>query len=207
MMKLFTATALWLLIGVATPLAAQTATSEPDDAEGRAIVTRYLLMDTQGNTVTDRDFAGSFQLIAFGYTYCPDICPTTLSEMSLLMKRLGELSENLQPIFITVDPERDTPAVLDRYTAFFHPRIIGLTGQPALIRRVADNFKVRYEKHQEPGGDPLRYSVDHSAGMYLLGPDGHFAAKFAYATPVSELTERVRTIMETTITNAPLRTP
>lgn len=188
------ATALLLLLVIAAPLLAET----PAKDETRVLVTRYLLMDTHGRAITDKDFAGNFQLITFGYTYCPDICPTTLGEMSLIMKRLGDLSDKLQPIFITIDPERDTAPTLARYTAFFHPRVIGLTGSPALIRRVADNFKVRYEKHYEAGGDPLRYSVDHSAGMYLLGPDGTFVTKFAYATPVSEITERLRTIMENT---------
>jgi protein SCO1/2 len=204
-MKHLSAAALLLLLAIAAPVGAEIPAGGEVEQPERALVSRYLLMDTRGRTITDKDFRGSFQIIAFGYTYCPDICPTTLAEMSLVMKRLGELSERLQPIFVTVDPERDTPAKLSRYTAFFHPRIIGLTGSPALVRRVADNFKVRYEKYYEPGGDPKNYSVDHSAGMYLLGPDGKFVAKFAYATPVSEVTERVRTIMENTVPLPPAR--
>jgi protein SCO1/2 len=187
-----------LLLAMSAPLAAEISNKDESAPVEQALVSRYLLMDTRGRTVTDKDFVGSFQLISFGYTYCPDICPTTMAEMSLVMKRLGELSEQLQPIFITVDPERDTPEALGRYVAYFHPRAIGLTGSPELIRRVADNFKVRYEKHYEPGGDRTSYSVDHSAGMYLLGPDGRFVTKFAYATPVSKITERLRTIMENT---------
>lgn len=189
---------LWLLTLTAAPVVAETAANASEEPAVRPLVTRYLLMDTRGRAVTDKDFRGSFQLISFGYTYCPDICPTTLAEMSLVMKRLGELSEHLQPIFITVDPERDKPAKLAQYTAFFHPRIIGLTGSPDVIRRVADNFKVRYEKYFEPGGDPKRYSVDHSAGMYLLGPDGKFAAKFAFASPISDVTSRIRDLIENT---------
>ena len=152
-------------------------------------------MDTKGRAVSDQDFPGRFQLISFGYTFCPDICPTTLAEMSLIMDKLGKLGERLQPLFVTVDPERDTPEVLRRYTDFFHPRIIGLTGSPELVRRVADHFKVRYEKHLEPGAEAGKYSVDHSAGMYLLGPDGRFITKFAYATPHQEITERIRALM------------
>lgn len=193
-MKHFSPFTLLLLLSVAVPVKAEAV----DAPAERALITRYMLMDTRGQAITDKDFAGSYQLITFGYTYCPDICPTTLGEMSVIMKRLGDLSERLQPIFITVDPERDTPAVLDRYTAFFHPKIIGLTGSPAVIRRVADNFKVRYEKYHEPGSDPNRYSVDHSAGMYLLGPDGKFLTKFAYATPVSKITERISSIVKNT---------
>ncbi len=194
-MKLFSATMLLLLL-ISAQVGAETPTGETEEQSNRTIVTRYLLMDTSGRTVTDRDFRDRFQLIAFGYTYCPDVCPTTLAEMSLVMKRLGELAEQLQPIFITVDPERDTPAKLNQYTDFFHPKIIGLTGSPALVRRVADNFKVRYERYYAPGADPKHYSIDHSAGMYLLGPSGKFVTKFAYATPVSQLTEKIRTIIE-----------
>jgi protein SCO1/2 len=183
-----------LLFAAGAPLQAEVAVSEDAPLE-QGLVSRYLLMDTHGKTVTNQDFRGNYQLIAFGYTYCPDVCPTTLAEMSLVMKRLEAHAERLQPIFITVDPQRDTPEVLQRYTAYFHPRIIGLTGSPALVRRVADNFKVRYEQHREPGGAADAYTIDHSAGMYLLGPDGHFAAKFAYATPPSKVAERIRAIM------------
>jgi len=160
------------------------------------IVPRYLLMDNRGRAVTDQDFPGHFQLISFGYTFCPDICPTTLAEMSLIMDKLGKHSKQLQPLFITVDPERDTPEVLRSYTAYFNSRIIGLSGSPELVRRVADHFKVRYEKHWEPGAAKDKYSVDHSAGMYLLGPDGRFLVKFAYATPPAEVAERILHLME-----------
>lgn len=169
--------------------------SGADEEQATEIVPRYLLMDTRGRAVSDQDFAGRFQLIAFGYTFCPDICPTTLAEMSLIMQKLGSQADRLQPLFITVDPERDTPAVLSRYTQFFDPRIIGLTGTPELVKRVADHFKIRYEKHWEPGADKDKYSMDHSAGMYLLGPDGGFLAKFAYAMPPQEITDRIRQMM------------
>lgn len=164
-------------------------------AEVSQIVSRYLLMDTKGRAITNEDFPGRFQLISFGYTFCPDICPTTLAEMSLVMDKLGERAARLQPIFVTVDPERDTPEVLRRYTQFFHPAIIGLTGSPELVRRAAENFKVRYEKYRQPGAKPDQYSVDHSAGMYLLGPDGRFLIKFAYALPPQEIAERITALM------------
>lgn len=171
------------------------------------IVTRYMLMSTKGQAVTNQDFRGSFQLITFGYTFCPDICPTTLAEISVIMDKLGNRSEQLQPLFVTIDPERDTPEVLRRYTAYFHPRIIGLTGSPDLVRRIAEHFKVRYEKHWEPGADKDKYSVDHSAGMYLLGPGGEFIAKFAYATPPQEIADRIRAIMEESNLPLPAKRP
>jgi protein SCO1/2 len=178
-----------------------------DEQMEAGINPRYLLMDTRGRAVSDQDFPGRFQLIAFGYTFCPDICPTTLAEMSLIMEKLGKQAERLQPLFVSVDPERDTPELLRRYTAFFHPRIIGLTGSPELVRQVADHFKVRYEKHWEPGAEKDKYSVDHSAGMYLLGPDGSFVAKFAYATPPQETADRIRALMEEDSQRTPARRP
>ena len=154
---------------------------------------RYLLQDTNGRSVTNEDFRGRFQLIAFGYTYCPDICPTTLVEMAAILKQLGDQADRLQPIFVTVDPERDSAKVLKTYTEFFDPRILGLTGSPALVRRAADNFKIRYAKVREPGAE--NYAVDHSAGMILLGPDGAFIKKFAFATPVDEISAQLRKIL------------
>ncbi|MDP1958025.1 MAG: SCO family protein [Rhodocyclaceae bacterium] len=156
---------------------------------------RYLLQDTQGRAFMDSDFRGRFQLITFGYTFCPDICPTTLIEMAEVLKLLGADAARLQPIFVSVDPERDTLDVLRSYTGFFDQRILGATASPELVRRAADNFKVRYEKVQETGAAPLQYAVDHSAGMYLLGPGGEFITKFSYATPVADVATRIRAPM------------
>jgi len=161
--------------------------------ETKDINPRYLLQDINGRSVTSEDFRGRFQLIAFGYTYCPDVCPTTLVEMAAILKQLGDQADRLQPIFVTVDPERDSAKVLKTYTEFFDPRILGLTGSPALIRRAADNFKIRYAKVHEPGS--ANYAMDHSAGMILLGPDGQYIRKFAFATPVDQITAQLVEIM------------
>lgn len=157
---------------------------------------RYLLQDPNGRSATSEDFRGRFQLIAFGYTYCPDICPTTLVEMAEILKQLGEDASRVQPIFISVDPERDTGKILKTYTEFFDQRILGLTASPALVRRAADNFKIRYAKVREPGTPPDRYAVDHSAGMILLGPDGAVVKKFAFAMPVTNITEELRNFIK-----------
>ncbi len=157
----------------------------------QGIIPRYLLQDPNGRSVTNEDFRGRFQLITFGYTYCPDICPTTLVDMAEILKQLGDRAAKVQPIFISVDPDRDTGAVLKSYTEFFDARILGLTASPALVRRAADNFKIRYAKISEPGAEPGRYSVDHSAGMILLGPDGAFIRKFAYTAPAAEIAKRI----------------
>lgn len=156
------------------------------------IVPRYLLQDPNGRSITSEDFRGRFQLISFGYTYCPDVCPTTLVEMADILKQLGDNADRLQPIFISVDPERDTGKVLKTYTEFFDPRILGLTASPALVRRAADNFRIRFAKVREPGAPADRYSVDHSAGMILLGPDGAFIKKFPFAMPVTEISAQIR---------------
>ena len=174
----------------ATPPAASHSAINDDEAPG-SIIPRYLLQDPYGRPVSNEDFRGRFQLIAFGYTYCPDVCPTTLVEMAEILKTLGSKASRLQAIFITVDPERDTGKVLKTYTEFFDPRILGLTGSPLLVRRAADNFRIRYAKVQEPGASAGPYAVDHSAGMILLGPDGQVIRKFAFATPVAELSERI----------------
>ena len=192
-MKRLLALALALL--VAGPVAAQASHSlELLRGEDVGIIPRYLLQDPNGRAISHEEFRGRFQLIAFGYTYCPDICPTTLVEMAEVLKQLGDRAARVQAIFISVDPERDTGKVLKTYTEFFDPRILGLTGSPALVRRAADNFKIRYAKVREPGND--NYAVDHSAGMILLGPDGEFIKKFAFATPVDEITGQLKKILD-----------
>jgi len=177
-----------LALRLAWPATHHDTSTPPPSAE---IVTRYLLQDTSGRAVSDQDFRGRFQLLTFGYTSCPDVCPTTLLEMAAVLKALGDDAKRVQPLFVPVDPERDTAAVLKAYVANFDARIVGLSGSPELIRKVAENYKVRFEKVREPGAAPENYVVDHTAGMYLLGPDGRFLAKFAYAMPVSELTRRI----------------
>ena len=167
--------------------------STPTEARANG---RYLLMDVNGRAVTNADFPGQFQLISFGYTYCPDICPTTLAEQAAIMQRLGARAERIQPIFITVDPERDTPTKLRTYTTYFDPRLIALSGSPELIRGVARNFGVRFRKVLDPGAPADRYPVDHSAGMYLLGPDGSYIGKFGFGTKIGTIVERLETLLD-----------
>ncbi len=165
------------------------------ELEPRSINPRYMLIGPQGSAVSNEDFRGRFQLITFGYTFCPDICPTTLVDMAETLKLLGEDAQRVQAIFISVDPERDTPQQLATYTEFFDKRIIGLTGSPALVQAAAHNFKVRYEKVVGESQDPKNYAVDHSAGLYLLGPESAFIKKFAYATPPETLAGDIRQLL------------
>ena len=160
-----------------------------------AISPRYLLMNPQGRAVSNEDFRGRFQLLTFGFVSCPDVCPTTLLQFKHILEALGDKAGRLQPILVTVDPERDTGAILLEYTRAFDPRILGLTGSPELVRRAADNFRFKYEQVREPGAAPSAYTMNHTAGMVLLDAEGRFVARFAYQTPAGEIAERIRLAM------------
>ncbi len=135
----------------------------------------FVLEDGNGKPVTDRDFRGKYMLIYFGYTFCPDVCPTTLNEVATALDHLGPKAARLQPIFITVDPKRDTPDVVKQYAAAFTPRLVGLTGSPEQIAAAAKAYRVYYAEHRT-GPGPNDYSMDHSSILYLMGPDGQFIA-------------------------------
>ncbi len=135
----------------------------------------FTLAGPDGKPVTDRDFRGRYMLVYFGYTTCPDVCPTTLSEMASALDKLGPKAARVQPLFITVDPARDTPAVMRQYTAAFSPRLEGLTGTPEQVKAVAQEYRVYYARH-DTGPGPNEYSMDHSSVLYLMGPDGAFVA-------------------------------
>jgi protein SCO1/2 len=135
----------------------------------------FTLQDGSGKQVTDRDFRGKFMLVYFGYTFCPDVCPTTLNEVADALDRLGPKADRVQPIFITVDPKRDTPVVVKQYVAAFTPRLIGLTGTPEQVAQAAQAYRVYYAEHRT-GPGPDDYSMDHSSILYLMGPDGKFVA-------------------------------
>jgi protein SCO1/2 len=135
----------------------------------------FELVGANGRTVTDRSFRGRYLLVYFGYTACRDVCPTTLSAVEQALDALGPGAARIQPLFITVDPARDTPDVLRAYLAAMTPRVIGLTGTPAQIRKVQQEYRVTSIVHPAgPGG--TGYTVDHSSVLYLVGPDGQYLA-------------------------------
>ncbi len=138
----------------------------------------FKLTDGAGHEVSDRDFRGHFLLVYFGYTFCPDVCPTTLTAMAGALEKLGKRADRLQPLFITVDPGRDTPKVVGAYTAAFSPRILGLTGTPQQIAAVAHEYRVYYAKRSAGDGSG-DYTMDHSSIIYLMAPDGRFVAPIA----------------------------
>jgi protein SCO1/2 len=129
----------------------------------------FALTDQNGTARSDADFHGRYVLVYFGYTYCPDVCPTTLASIADALARLGPKASGVVPVFITVDPARDTPKVLKRYLAAFGPRFVGLTGSPPRIAKVAQEYHVYYARQPLKGGG---YGMAHSSQLYLLGPDG-----------------------------------
>lgn len=146
----------------------------------------FHLTDHNGKAVSDRDFRNRYMLIFFGYTFCPDVCPTTLSTVTAVMEKLGPTyARKVVPIFVTVDPERDTVAVMKEYVGAFSPDIVGLTGSPDEVAKVAKEFKVYAAKVK--GDRPEHYTVDHSAILYLMGPDGKFVAHFTHGISVDDL--------------------
>ncbi len=145
----------------------------------------FALVDPAGHTVTDRDLRGRYLLVYFGYTFCPDVCPTTLTAIAGALDRLGPQAAHVQPVFITVDPARDTPKVVGQYAAAFSPRILALTGAQPAIDKVAAEYRVYVARHADDGkGD---YTVDHSSIIYLMGPDGHFIAPIAADEPAKAM--------------------
>ena len=135
----------------------------------------FSLTDGDGHPVTDQTYRGKYMLVYFGYTYCPDVCPTTLAAVGDALDKLGPKADRIAPLFITVDPKRDTVPVVKQYAAAFSPRIIGLTGSPEQIAAVAKAYRVYYAEHRT-GTGPDDYSMDHSSVLYLMGPDGRFIA-------------------------------
>jgi protein SCO1 len=133
------------------------------------------LIDQNGKPFSDQDMKGKPYLVFFGYTHCPDICPTTLFDMSQLMHKLGPDADRIGALFITVDPERDTTAVLKDYMASFDPHVRGLTGAPAAIEQAIKDYRVYAKKVPLQGGD---YTMDHTALVYLMDKDGRFVAPF-----------------------------
>ena len=152
----------------------------------------FTLLDSDGATVTDADFATSYLLVSFGFTSCPDVCPTALQSIGQAMDLLGDDAVRVQPLFITLDPERDTPDVVGEYAEAFHPRLIGLTGSAEQIADAAGAYRVYYAKVPTPDDDAAGYTVDHSAFVYLMAPDGTYLKHFSHASSPEEIAAGVR---------------
>jgi cytochrome oxidase Cu insertion factor (SCO1/SenC/PrrC family) len=147
----------------------------------------FTLTAHTGERISDKAFRGKYMLVAFGFTHCPDVCPAELQVMSAALDAMGPEADRIQPLFITIDPERDTAAHLREYMAHFHPRLIGLTGSKDDIAAVAKAYRVWYEKMDDAGTSG--YLMDHTSITYLMDPDGEFVKHFSFGTSAKDLTE------------------
>ncbi|TDR80599.1 SCO family protein [Paludibacterium purpuratum] len=162
------------------------------DLTGTEVGGDFTLTDQTGKPRQLSDFRGKVVALFFGYTHCPDVCPTTLLEYANIYKKLEPDSQNLQVIFVSVDPERDTQTVLAGYVPHFNPTFVGLTGSPSEVAAVMKAYKVVAQKVPTPGGG---YSVDHSAGSYLLDSAGRVRVYEPYNTPVADVVHDIRQLL------------
>jgi protein SCO1/2 len=152
----------------------------------------FTLIGTDGQTVTDADFAGRPRAMFFGFTHCPDVCPTTLAEAEGWLKALGPAGDDLSIVFVSVDPERDTPELMKSYLSAFDPRIVGLTGTPEQIAAVTKAYRVYARKVELEGGD---YTMDHSAAVLLFDRNGAFAGTVDYRDPQDKAVDKLKTVV------------
>jgi cytochrome oxidase Cu insertion factor (SCO1/SenC/PrrC family) len=190
-----------LLLGGFVPARAENA-GEPSAAaliaallEGREpIGGPFDLLDHGGQRRTDADFRGKFVLLYFGYTHCPDVCPTELQSLSLALDLLGPAGDSVQPLFITIDPERDTPSHLADYVTAFHPRLVALTGPGPAVRKVALAYKVYFARSGAAHRDD--YALDHTGFIYLVGKDGRYLGFLPPGSSPEQIVEVVRPRLE-----------
>jgi protein SCO1/2 len=162
------------------------------ETAGKALIGGpFTLVDQTGKTVTDKDFHGRYMLVFFGFTLCPDICPAELQVMAASLAALGPNAAEIVPVFITLDPERDTPQVVGDYVKNFGGNFVGLTGSPDQVAAAAKAYKIVYSKFQEDESSK-DYSIDHSALVYLMDRNGEYLTHFAYGTPATKMTETLR---------------
>jgi protein SCO1/2 len=171
MKKLLTLLAMVLLLAGCDKLATKPPSFQNTDLTGLDYAKGFELTDHTGHKRTLADFRGKVVVLFFGYTQCPDVCPTTMIEMATVLKELGSKADQVQVLFVTLDPERDTRELLASYVPAFDKRFLGLYGDAAATAKVAKEFKVFYAK--QPGGEPGSYSMDHTAGSYVFDRDGN----------------------------------
>ena len=182
------------LVGAGALILTTSSSGPKVETSGKALIGGpFTLVDQHGKTVTDRDFRGRYMLVFFGFTHCPDICPAELQVISASLDDLGSKAEEVVPIFVTLDPERDTPEVMADYVKNFGSRFVGLTGSPEEIAEAAKAYRVAFSKFDNKGADSNdNYSIDHSAFVYLMGPGGEYITHFNYGTPAAKMTESLR---------------
>ena len=154
----------------------------------------FVLVDHTGAERTEADLKGRHALIYFGYSFCPDVCPTALADMLIALDELGPDAARVQPVFITIDPERDTPAALKDYIPNFHPRLIGLSGSADQVSKAARAYRVYYAKVDDPEAGE-NYLMDHSSVIYLMDPDGRYLTHFSHGTAPETMAKRLRELV------------
>jgi protein SCO1/2 len=168
---------------------------QPVQSSGAALIGGpFSLVGADGKPVTDRDFRGRYMLIFFGFTHCPDICPAELQVIAQALEQLGDKAKKVVPIFITLDPERDTPEAMANYVKSFGPNFVGLTGSPEAIAAAAKAYRVAYSKveNKDSAGD---YNVDHSALVYLMDPEGRYVTHFSYGLSADQMAEKLEKLL------------
>ncbi|HEY8277862.1 MAG TPA: SCO family protein [Methyloceanibacter sp.] len=159
------------------------------ESSGKALVGGpFALVDASGRSVTDQDFRGRYMLIFFGFTHCPDICPAELQVMAGALDKLGDKAAKVVPIFITLDPERDTPEAVGAYVKNFSANIVGLTGSMEAVAAAAKAYRVSFSKFQNKDGGK-DYTIDHSGLAYLMGTDGEYITHIPYGTSVAQMVD------------------
>lgn len=153
----------------------------------------FAMTDHTGRAVTEADYRGKYLLVYFGYSFCPDVCPTELGVIAQALDQLGRQADKVQPLFVSVDPERDTVAHLNDYVALFHPRLVGLTGTADQTRDIARAYRVYYAKAPQKDGKPDEYLMDHSNFIYLMGPDGGFLGVYPGGTTADRIAQDLGT--------------
>ena len=179
------------IAGAGALLVANPQGGQPVQSSGAALIGGpFSLVGADGKPVTDRDFRGRYMLIFFGFTHCPDICPAELQVIAQALEQLGDKAKTVVPIFITLDPERDTPQAMANYVKSFGPNFVGLTGSPEAIEAAAKAYRAAYSKveNKESVGD---YSVDHSALVYLMDPEGRYVTHFSYGLSADQMAEKL----------------
>jgi protein SCO1/2 len=166
------------------------------DITGTSFGRDFALTDHHGKPRTLADFRGKVVVMFFGYTHCPDVCPTTLSELAEAMRRLGADAARVQVLFVTVDPERDTAELLGHYVPAFEPSFLGLRGDADALARTAKEFKVVYQK--QPGSTPATYTMDHSAGAYVFDPQGRLRVYVSYGAGPDVFAHDIAELLRTT---------
>jgi protein SCO1 len=185
-----------VLVVAAGALLALAVRETPRGAAGTALANAiggpFHLTDQNGKAVSDADLKGKWQLVFFGYTHCPDTCPTALNEIALALDQLGVKRDEVEIVFITVDPERDTPEVMKSYVQSFDAPIIALTGSADAVAQAAKAYRVYYAKHPRGDGD---YDMDHSAVIYVMNPEGRFTATFTPDSTADAIAQRLQKLI------------